>query len=64
MADLFGIMNILDPGTYDDEDDFFERFGREMPTADQIIALQVGSPEPTAMPVLLTLVMADQEWAV
>ena len=49
MADLFGIMNILDLRTYDDEDDFFDCFGREMPTAEQILALQVGAQNGTGM---------------
>lgn len=40
-ADLFGIMNVLDPGTYPDEDAFLERFGRGMPTPEQVADLQV-----------------------
>jgi hypothetical protein len=50
MADLFGIMNILDPGAYDDQEAFFGRYGREMPTAEQVLALQVGG-------LLLTLLL-------
>ena len=40
-ADLFGIMNVLDPAKYPDEDDFLERFGRGMPTPEQVADLQV-----------------------
>ena len=50
MADLFGIMNILDPHTYDDQEEFFELYGREMPTAEQVLALQVGALLMTLLP--------------
>lgn len=41
MGELFGIMNVLDPEKWDDEDDFLARFGKEMPTAEQVQDLQV-----------------------
>ncbi len=34
-------MNVLDPATWDDEEDFLERFGKGMPTAEQVQELQV-----------------------
>ena len=40
-ADLFGIMNVLDPGRYPDEEEFLERFGKGMPTPEQVADLQV-----------------------
>lgn len=42
MVDLYGIMNVLDSRAYGDEDAFLERFGRGMPTFDQVQDLQVG----------------------
>lgn len=41
MGELFGIMNVLDPEKWDDEGDFLARFGKEMPTAEQVQDLQV-----------------------
>ncbi len=41
MEELFGILNVLDPEQYDDEDDFLERFGKGMPTLEQVQDLQV-----------------------
>ena len=41
MEELFGILNVLDPEQYDDEDDFLERFGKCMPTLEQVQDLQV-----------------------
>lgn len=41
MEDLFGILNVLDPENFDDEDDFYERFGKGMPTPEQVQDLQV-----------------------
>ena len=43
MEELFGIVNVLDPNKYDDEDEFLERFGKGMPTLEQVQDLQVGS---------------------
>ena len=44
MADLFGVMNILDPATYNSQEDFFRLYGWKVPTAEQVLALQVGAP--------------------
>lgn len=44
MEELFGILNVLDPENYDDEDEFLERFGRGMPTLEQVQDLQVRVP--------------------
>ena len=44
MEELFGILNVLDPEKYDDEDEFLERFGRGMPTLEQVQDLQVRVP--------------------
>lgn len=41
MGELFGIMNVLNPDEYDDEEEFLERFGKDMPTPEQVQALQV-----------------------
>ena len=41
MEELFGIMNVLDPDKYADEDDFLARFGKGMPTPEQVQDLQV-----------------------
>lgn len=43
MEELFGILNVLDPNKYDDEDEFLERFGKGMPTLEQVQDLQVGA---------------------
>jgi hypothetical protein len=43
MEDLFGILNVLDPENFDDEEEFFERFGKSMPTLEQVQDLQVPS---------------------
>lgn len=44
MEELYGIMNVLDPAKWDDEDDFLERFGKGMPTPEQVHNLQVSLP--------------------
>ncbi len=45
MAELYGIMSMLDPSEFGDEDEFLERYGggrlNPMPSPDQIQALQV-----------------------
>lgn len=48
MRELFGLMNLLDDDKYDDEEDFFERFGgdKEAITLPQVQALQVGAQPP------------------
>ena len=45
MKEVFGIMNLLDPERYDDEEDFYENFGgdAETPTVEQVRALQVST---------------------
>ena len=43
MGELFGIMNVLNPDEYGDEEEFLERFGKDMPTPEQVQALQVRS---------------------
>lgn len=43
MEELFGILNVLDPNKYDDEEEFLERFGKGMPTLEQVQDLQVGA---------------------
>ena len=48
MEELFGIMNVLDPDKYSDEDSFLARFGKGMPTPDQVQDLQV--PPSAALP--------------
>lgn len=52
MFDLFGIMNLLDPNEWGDEDEFLERYGgcrnndeTQISTADQIQALKVETSE-------------------
>lgn len=42
MEELFGIMNVLDSDKYSDEGDILARFGKGMPTAEQVQTLQVG----------------------
>ena len=46
MEELFGIMNVLDPAIWDDEDEFLERFGKGMPTPEQVQELQVSPSAP------------------
>ena len=45
MAELYGIMSMLDPSAFGDEDEFLERYGggrlNPMPSPEQIQALQV-----------------------
>ena len=41
MDELFGIMNVLDADKYSDEADFLARFGKGMPTPEQVQDLQV-----------------------
>ena len=41
MEELFGIMNVLDDDKYSDEADFLARFGKGMPTPEQVQDLQV-----------------------
>ena len=41
MEELFGIMNVLDADKYSDEADFLARFGKGMPTPQQVQDLQV-----------------------
>lgn len=43
MDELFGILNVLDPEHYGDEEEFLERFGKGMPTLQQVQDLQVRS---------------------
>ena len=43
MGELFGIMNVLNPDEYGNEEEFLDRFGKEMPTPVQVQALQVRS---------------------
>ena len=49
MEELFGILNVLDPEKYDDEDEFLERFGRGMPTLEQVQDLQVRVPSRSSL---------------
>ena len=37
-------MNVLDPAEWNDEDDFLARFGKGMPTFEQVQDLQVSLP--------------------
>lgn len=43
MRELFGVLNLLDPEEWDDEEDFYDKYGgdAEPPTVEQIQALQV-----------------------
>ena len=45
LGELFGLLNLLDPDRWDDEDDFFELFGGRVghakSTPEQIFALRV-----------------------
>lgn len=46
MKELFGVLNLLDPNEWGDEDEFFERYGgaqgqQQQPRVEQIQALQV-----------------------
>ena len=41
MEELYGIMNVLDPAKWSDEEDFLARFGKGMPTFEQVQDLQV-----------------------
>ncbi|BDA49984.1 Chromodomain-helicase-DNA-binding protein 6 [Coccomyxa sp. Obi] len=56
MEELFGILNVLDPNKYDDEDEFLERFGKGMPTLEQVQDLQA-----ELRPVLLRRMKEDVE---
>lgn len=44
MEELYGIMNVLDPAEWNDEEDFLARFGKGMPTFEQVQDLQVSPP--------------------
>ena len=48
MQELFGIMNVLDADKYADEGDFLARFGKGMPTPEQVQDLQVAPPAAAA----------------
>ena len=47
MRELYGLMNLLDPDRWDDEDEFFDAFGGRpgtTSTPEQIYKLRVGLP--------------------
>lgn len=43
MKDLYGVMNLLDPDLWGDEEEFYDKYGgdEEPPAVEQIQALQV-----------------------
>ncbi len=48
MAELYGIMSLLDPDEFGEEGEFLERYGgsrdQPMPSAEQVLALQARAP--------------------
>jgi SNF2 family DNA or RNA helicase len=58
VRELFGILNLLDPEKYDDEDDFLERFGR---STDKMSPEQVVELQNALKPILLRRMKEDVE---
>lgn len=58
VRELFGILNLLDPEQYDDEDDFLDRFGR---STDKMSPEQVVDLQNALKPILLRRMKEDVE---
>lgn len=61
MKELFGLMNLLDPETYDDQDEFLENFGDDTNGRSSITPEQVRALQHALRPILLRRMKEDVE---